>query len=286
MLIHNLKFLLLYSTIVCACSKTTDHDAELNVLGKKYDEVCFLMTHNSMNNSEKGFVIPNQTHSITNQLENGVRGLMLDTYDGDDGIALTYHGVKIMGKQKLVDALLEVKVFLVANPKEIVTIIFQNEGSNEQLQTAIESIGLDKLTYTHTAKEWPTIQTMIDKNQRLVLFVEFNKTPQNEYLMYAWGDIFDTNYTYKNIKEFDTEINRGKNGTKDLYLINHWLANTVGLPDKNLAHKANKRDVLGKRVQDCSVANDHFINFLGVDFYEIGDAKAIVDSINAVRLTR
>ena len=35
-----------------ACQKHT----ELN--SKKYNEVCFVMTHNAMNNSEKGYSIP------------------------------------------------------------------------------------------------------------------------------------------------------------------------------------------------------------------------------------
>lgn len=267
-----------------ACTKTETKEQPF-LLTKKYDKVCFLMTHNSMNNTEKGFTVPNQTHSITHQLENGVRGLMLDTYDGTGGIALTYHGAEILGKQKLVDALQEVKSFLLANTNEIVTIIFQNEGSNDQLQKAIDSIGLDKMTYTHTGGAWPTLQTMVDSNQRLVLFVEFNKTPRNAYLMYAWGTTFDTKYTYKNVNEFDTDVNRGVSGTKELYLVNHWLQKEVlpgvTVPDKSLAPQANSRAVVGKRVQDCAAANSHFINFLGVDFYEIGDAKAVVDSINA-----
>jgi hypothetical protein len=54
------------------------------------------------------------------------------------------------------------------------------------------------------------------------------------------------------------------------------------MPDKNLAPQANTRAVLGKRVQDCSSTNNHFINYLGVDFFEIGAAKAIVDSINGL----
>ncbi len=70
-----------------------------NILNKKYNEVSFLMTHNAMNNTERGFTVPNQSHSITRQLQNGVRGLMLDTYDGSDGVALTYHGYPAFGNK-------------------------------------------------------------------------------------------------------------------------------------------------------------------------------------------
>ncbi|MCB0508260.1 MAG: phosphatidylinositol-specific phospholipase C domain-containing protein [Bacteroidetes bacterium] len=281
-----LTYLLFVSIfLLTACTKETtgQKDEEDILLSKNYNEVCFLMTHNAMNNSEKGYLIPNQTHSITKQLQNGVHGLMIDTYDGSNDIAQTYHGVAFMGSQNLVDVLQEVKDYLVSNPKKIVSIIFENNGSNTQLEKAIDSIGLNTFTYIHTnGTTWPTLQEMVDNNTRLVLFVEQDKQPRASYLMYAWGTIFDTKYTYKNVSEFDTDVNRGGSGSKELYLVNHWLSNGLGLPDKNLAPQANKHEVVSKRVQDCATTNNHFINFLGVDFYEIGDVKIVVDSINGI----
>ncbi|MFN8267077.1 MAG: phosphatidylinositol-specific phospholipase C domain-containing protein [Chitinophagales bacterium] len=270
--------------IAFSCKKENNANAPADVLLKRsYDSVCFLMTHNAMNNSEKGFTIPNQTYSITHQLKNGVRGLMIDTYDGDNGVALTYHVTPIFGSEKLVDVLIEIKNFMLANPKEIISIIFENNGSNSQLIKAIDSSGLNNYSYIHTGgTKWPTLQALIDSNQRLVLFVEQDKSPKINYLMYAWGTIFDTPYTFKSVSEFNSNVNRGGSGTKELYLVNHWLSNALGMPDKNLAPQANTRAVLGKRVQDCSSANHHFINYLGVDFFEIGAAKAIVDSINGL----
>ncbi len=273
--------ILLLLFVISGCKKETTVDQSSLLLSKQYDKVCFLMTHNAMNSSERGFTIPNQTHSVTNQLKNGVRGLMLDTYDGTNGVALTYHATALLGQEKLVDVMKEIKDFLLANKKEVVTIIFQNDGSNVQLEKAIDSIGLNTMTFIHNNGDaWPTLQTMVDNNQRLVLFVENNKLPRASYLMYAWGTTFDTKYTYKNVNEFDSDVNRGGGGSKELYLVNHWLQSGIGLPDKTLAPQANKRSVISKRVQDCSAANSHFINYLGVDFYEIGDAKAVVDSIN------
>lgn len=270
------------ATALFSCEKTTTPlTSDELLLSKRYNQVCCVMTHNAMNNSEKGFTFPNQTHSITNQLKNGVRGLMIDTYDGSNGVALTYHGTPIVGQQKLVDVLQEIKDFLLENPKAVISIIFENNGSNIQLQKAIDSIGLDMFTFTYTGT-WPTLQTMTDSNQRLVLFAESDKLPKIPYLMHAWSTVFDTKYSYKELSEFDCAVNRGGSGTRELYLINHWLGNALGLPDKSLAPKANARGVIGKRVQECSAANSHFVNFLGVDFYEIGDAKAVVDSINGL----
>lgn len=282
---RNHKFIVVLfcaALVLFSCEKTTTPlTSDELLLSKKYDQVCCLMTHNAMNNTEKGFTFPNQTHSITNQLKNGVRGLMIDTYDGSNGVALTYHGTPIVGQQKLVDVLLEIKDFMTENPKAVISIIFENNGSNVQLRKAIDSIGLDKFTFTYTGT-WPTLQTMVDSNQRLVLFAESDKSPNIPYIKHAWSAIFDTKYSYKAVSEFDCDVNRGGSGTKELYLINHWLGNALGLPDKTLAPQANVRSVVSRRVQECSTANSHFVNFLGVDFYEIGDAKAVVDSINGL----
>jgi hypothetical protein len=282
------KYLLIVLVLLSSCEKESIEDASVKLLPRKYNEVCFLMTHNAMNNTEKGFSIPNQTHSVYNQLKNGVRGLMLDTYDGPDGVALTYHGFAAFGSQNLVDVLQEIKDFLLGNKNDVVTIIFQNDGSNIQLEKAIDSIGLNTLTFIHNNGDaWPTLQTMVDSNRRLVLFVENNKTPRASYLMHAWKTVFDTKYDYNNVSEFDSDVNRGGSGSKELYLINHWLQKEllpgVNVPDKTLATQANERGVIGKRVRDCADANSHFINFLGVDFYEIGGAKSVVDSINFPR---
>ncbi len=278
---RNYLYLLLLVVIV-SCGKDPVTNKTNPLLSKRYDEVCFLMTHNAMNNTEKGFLAPNQTHSVTHQLDNGVRGLMLDTYDGTDGVALTYHAFSGLGQEKLVDVLQEVKTFLSENPQEVISIIFQNEGGNPQLEKAIDSIGLDEMTYTYNGGTWPTLREMVDSNRRLVLFVENNKLPRASYLKHAWSIVFDTKYDYKNVSEFDTDVNRGGGGSKSLYLVNHWLSTALGLPDKSLASSANNRAVISKRVQDCAAANHHFVNYLGVDFYEVGDAKAVVDSINGL----
>lgn len=281
---------ILILSLSSSCKKTTTEqqntieiDRDTPVLPKAYNEVCFLMTHNAMNNTQKGFSIPNQTYSVTNQLKSGVRGLMLDTYDGSDGIALTYHVFASAGSQKLVDVLGEIRDFLFTHPAAVISIIFENGGSNTQLEKAIDSSGLNTLTYTYTGGTWPSLQTMVDNNQRLVLFVERDRQPRASYLMHAWSNIFDTEYTFQTTAEFNCTINRGGSGNKELYLINHWLSTGLGLPDKSLATQANSRAIVSSRMQECSSTNSHFPNYLGVDFFEIGDALAVVDSINGIR---
>jgi hypothetical protein len=248
---------------------------------KYYNEVAFLMTHNAFSYAGQ-YLAPNQTHPISRQLIDGVRGLMIDVYDGPTE-ALVYHGTPIAGQQKLVDVLKPIKVFLDNNPNEIISIIFQNGGSNEQLEAGIIASGLDQYAYVHDGT-WELMKDMVTANTRLVMFVEANSSPSTRqpWLHYAWGTVFDTPYSFKSISEFNCDINRGGGGSRDIYLVNHWLGNALGLPDINLARNANKKEVIIQRLQDCSSATGQFVNFLGIDFYHVGAAQAIVDSINGM----
>ena len=90
---------------------------------------------------------------------------------------------------KLIDVFNGNKNFLLENKKEIITIIFENNGSNEQLKKAIDSSGLNNYTYVHTGGycNKPTLKTLVDSNQRMVLFNEHDKLPAINYIMYAWG---------------------------------------------------------------------------------------------------
>jgi len=67
---------------------------------RRFDEVAFPMTHNAMSNAEAGWGIPNQRFGITRQLDDGICGLMLDTYE-EDGELLLCHVLCGLGKQPL-----------------------------------------------------------------------------------------------------------------------------------------------------------------------------------------
>ncbi|MCB9034216.1 MAG: phosphatidylinositol-specific phospholipase C domain-containing protein [Chitinophagales bacterium] len=248
---------------------------------KKYNEVCFLTTHNAFNAKENYYLLPNQDYGITRQLADGVRGLMIDAYEGTSQ-ALVYHGVSIGGNQFLTEVLDEIKTFLDNNTQEVVSIVFENYCPLEQLINAIDDAGLDQYLYTHNGT-WQTLQQMIDNNQRLVIYVEYGYDSESQpaWMMNAYDIMFDTHFEYEKLSDFNCNIFRGRSGSKELFLVNHWLSNG-GLPNKSKAHVANQYDIVKKRIDSCSVEQNHFVNFLAVDFYNIGEAKRVVDEVNGL----
>jgi hypothetical protein len=49
-------------------------------VGRRYNECCFLATHNAYKNYEDTYTGPNQSPNLYHQLEKGVRSLLIDIY--------------------------------------------------------------------------------------------------------------------------------------------------------------------------------------------------------------
>ena len=138
----SLSFLLtiLFASAFAQCN------GHLELCDKRFNEVSYLTTHNAFNAEEDGFTLPNHTYGLTRQMEDGVRGLMLDVYD-EGGVATVYHGFAFLGTATLESNLLEVKTFLDNNPNEIITIIFECYADFPLMKTAFENSGL--INYVH-----------------------------------------------------------------------------------------------------------------------------------------
>ena len=96
-------------------------NGSLNLCSKQYSEIAYLTTHNAFNSDEDGLLFPNQTYNIASQLNDGVRGLMIDVYDLL-GTPTAYHSIFALGTIPLSDIFNDIKTFLDNNPNEIVQL--------------------------------------------------------------------------------------------------------------------------------------------------------------------
>ena len=97
-----LKFLSLISYAQC--------NGSFNLCAKQYHQVAYLTTHNAFNSDEDGLLFPNQTYNIASQLNDGVRGLMIDVYD-HFGTPTAYHSFFALGTIPLAEILNDIKLF-------------------------------------------------------------------------------------------------------------------------------------------------------------------------------
>lgn len=249
---------------------------------KRYNEVAYLMTHNAFNADQEGFLFPNQNVGITQQLNDGVRGLMLDVYDLN-GVATVYHGQTFLGTATLQSVLAEIKVFMDANPNEIVTIILECYVSANVIESELTNAGLFSYLYTKPVSgPWDLLQDMVNTNKRLVVISDVDDAgPGQGWYHFAWDHCVETHYSVNDINAFTNDYNRG-NANNDLFIFNHFVTSALtgtGLP--NIAPSANDFNFLLSRIEGHFAQYIKFPNFITLDFYDLGDGMEVVDTLNS-----
>ena len=251
---------------------------------KKYDEVAYLTTHNAYSSFEAGFYLPNQNFNITSQLNDGVRAFMLDVYSEDDQLVL-YHGVSELGSSLFSDVLNEFKTFIDDNPNEVITLILEDYSSIIELSDALFTSGIIQDLYEHDEViGWPTLQEMIDLDNRIVLFSDNEVQNPPSWFHFLWEHAVETHFSNASIDEFSCDFNRG-NSQNDLFILNHFITN-YELVLGNLeiynqqVEEINSNPYFIDRVYDCESQKNKFPNFITVDFYDVGDCLEVVNILN------
>src|SRR5690606_5421396 len=184
---------------------------------RPYDEVVQAATHNAMSSPGVVQVWPEQDQSIAEQLDLGIRTLLIDTHHPagqvtrdellalapdvpvaviDDTLARRSSGERavptepwlchnhcIWGGIPLADALDQIRAFLDDNPREVVTLIIQDAVSPEDTAEVFEEAGLEPYLHAHELGDpWPTLGELIDDGERLVVFAEESGGPPDWYL--------------------------------------------------------------------------------------------------------
>jgi len=250
-----------------------------DLCNKRYNEVAYLTTHNAFNSKQDRYLFPNQKTNITEQLNNGVRGLMIDVYEDNESIVV-YHAYKFLGSQPLSVYLNDIKYFLDNNPNEILTIILETYTSSNAIENEISKVGL--LEYLHTQDVnslWPKLQMMIDSNKRLVILSDKNDANENQsWYHYMWDFAVENKYG-----QINCEFNRG-NPENSLFIFNHFITSLTG--NKDNANKVNSFKYFMNHITKCKDLKNKFPNFITVDFYEIGESLDVVSKLNTIGFTR
>jgi hypothetical protein len=277
-----MRISILYFLLIFSSNAFSQCNGSQDLCSKRYDEVAYLTTHNAFNAQSQGYTFPNQNYGLTQQLNDGVRGLMLDVYSLS-GIPSVYHGISIFGNDPLSSNLFEIKDFLDANTNEIVTIIFECYVSANVIESEFDNVGLLNYLYTKpSGSEWDYLQDMINSNKRLVIFTdEDDASTGQEWYHYAWDYCVETNYTVDNINDFNNDFNRG-DSINDLFIFNHFVTDpTLGIGVINTAAVVNEYAFLMPRIQQHYSEKLKFPNFVTIDFHDLGEGKTIVDSLNS-----
>ena len=263
-----------------AAVAATTCNGDARLCDRAYDAVSYVATHNAMSNADDGWAPPNQHHGLERQLADGVRTMLLDTQYPEAQPTVPYlcHGYCEAGKRPLVDALAALRRWLDANPREVLTLIFERYVSTDDTARAFEAAGLLPMVVTHAPQTpWPTLRQMLESGRRLVVFDQDEGGP--DWYMPLWAHAQETPYDFKTAADFTCARNRG-NPQTSLFLLNHFLANPFA--DPSFAAMVNPSSILRERALRCQGERGRLPNFVALDFYDLGDVFAVVKELNGL----
>ncbi|KAK7827012.1 pi-plc x domain-containing protein [Quercus suber] len=278
------------------------------VNGLPFNKYTWVVTHNSFSIVDapplpgvQRLTFYNQEDTVTNQLRNGVRGLMLDMYDFDNDIWLChsfrgqcfnftafqfYNEFTVIFQQPAINTLKEVEAFLNDNPTEIVTIIIEDYVHTPKgLTKLFTNAGLDKYWFPVSkmptkGEDWPTVTQMVQDNHRLLVFTSVASKEAEEGVAYQWkymveneaGDPGVVKGSCPNRKE----SKRLNSRSASLFFQNYFPT----YPVQSDACKEHSNP-LAEMVGTCYKAAGNLMpNFVAVNFYMRSDGGGVFDVVD------
>lgn len=276
---------------------------------KSYDAVTSLAAHNAMAASDAGFINANQDPTMTGQLDNGVRTLLIDLHywttpkqvahylarlprrsraalapllsriDDRPGTWLCHVACQL-GASPAIDTLRGIGDWLHDHPDAVVTLIIEDHTSAADTLHTLEAAGLRRYAWSQPApgSPWPTLGEMVRTGHRLVLFTERRSEPVSWVVDYH--DIgAETKFRATSPDRLTCAPGRGPEFAR-LFLLNNWISSPE--PSRADAARVNNTKALSSRVTRCRRERQMRPNFIAVDFAEIGNPLRVVDRLNGV----
>ncbi|XP_020581190.1 PI-PLC X domain-containing protein At5g67130 isoform X2 [Phalaenopsis equestris] len=262
-----------------------------------FNKYTWLVTHNSFSivtepsfTGAQRITFYNQEDSVTNQLRNGVRGLMLDMYDfeGDIWLCHSFQGqcYNFTAFEPAFNTLKEVEAFLTDSPTEIITIFIEDYvRAPKGLSRLFANADLMKYLYPLTempanGKDWPTITEMVEKNYRLLVFTSVASKEADEGIAYQWRYVLENEPGDPGIVPGSCPNRRESEPLNSryasLFLQNYFTT----IPVQNDACNEHSSG-LTEMVNVCYKAAEKLMpNFLAVNFYMRSDGRGVFDILD------
>ncbi|KAF2748176.1 hypothetical protein M011DRAFT_401204 [Sporormia fimetaria CBS 119925] len=254
----------------------------------------------------------NQFFDTTTQLDAGVRLLSaqvhkLNNTSGTSSWHLCHSSCDLLDAGTLSSWLTEIKEWMDDNPNDVVTILLVNadNATPSDLGEHFSLSGISPYAYippsTTPPTSWPTLQTLITANTRLLAFsTNITPDPTTPYLMDEFTFIFENDFENTSPTSYTCTPHRPTSlrnvapadalASNRMFLMNHFLYDEqlfgIQSPDVdyvNVTNAALGEGSLGTQLEECTTAYaGQPPTFVLVDFFNVGPAIASVDRVNGV----
>ncbi|KAL2024644.1 hypothetical protein VTK56DRAFT_6845 [Thermocarpiscus australiensis] len=304
------------STARVACNNSPE------LCSRAYSNITHMGAHDSAflrDASTGNSIAGNQFYNATVALSAGIRLLQAQVHLSNGTLELCHTLCELLDAGPLETWLAKIKHWLDAHPNEVVTLLLVNADDQPAASfgAAFEASGISAYgftpsssgttttTTTTTTTGWPTLQSMIAANARLVTFVaSIDPSPAHPYLLPEFTHVFETPFNVTSLAAFTCDLDRpaSAGSASDavaaglLPLLNHFaytsITADVQIPDVEHIDTTNSPSTtvstgaLGAHAQAC-LAQWRGVKpvFVLVDFYSRGPAIETADRLNGITAT-
>lgn len=257
---------------------------------RPYDRVAYPVAHAAMANSASFWTYPAQDKNLRAQLDDSIRGLMLEVHD-QEGVPTLCFDDCAEGQASLVTELARVAAFLADNPRDVVTLLIDNRVPAADVGKALDDAELAPYLYRgDSSQPWPTLGELIDEDQRLVVFLADSTDAPAGYLSLP-DNVRATSGSGQAARDLDCATGSGSPDAP-LVLLMQTLATPLdgsdgaagaggtgaaspGRPSAELAQTVNHDPLFSERVALCSDVWGRAPTFVAVDFYDQSDVIGV-----------
>ena len=275
-------------------STSTTCNGSTELCAVPYDHVVFAATHNAHAIAGVAGGIPflgtvpggdNQEHSIHHQLDDGVRGLMIDVGRGHRGtLDMCHGGCGTLDYGPFAGGLRTIRAFLDAHPRETITLMLElTDGiTSADVSNALRTSDLAEYVFVKpVSAPWPTLGELGKK------LIVFSQDGAADLVMSYWDHAFENPYHYPSVASFEApsacDVDRGV--PSGVFVFNHFLTPLGAIP-RGFGFVANGAS-LQSHLDRCIAARGRTPNFVTVDWYtegsfgSAGSLVGLVSSLNA-----
>lgn len=295
------------SPITMAATNACNNSPEL--CSRTYNNITYMGAHDSAflrDASTNYSVAGNQFYNATTALSAGVRLLQAQVHNLNGVLQLCHSSCQLLNAGTLQDWLARIKYWMDNNTNDVVTILLVNSDNNSTASfgSAFTGSGIASYGYTPTSNAggatWPTLQSLILNNSRLVTFITNIETSASyPYLLPEFSHIFETAYGQTEVPQFNCNIDRPSGLASAslaismgyMPLLNHFRYTDVGFgittPDiANITLTNSNSSItagsLFSEAHSCSNQWGIKPTFILVDFFNVGSAISTADLLNGI----